>query len=385
MKKVVFIVLFVLFLIMVPIISLTTFDKPFLYYENRWVAAMPEYNKEDLYSGKYLNCLDAFLSERIILRDNMMAAGTSFKLSILGKTVVGDVVIGDNVLLPYHLPSNANYSSIQASIDECTQNVEKIAAAVDDAGAKFMYVGIPEQSSVFRDRYPAHLNSNTKVLEFIENGFFAKLEEYEVENINFKDVFENEDVMRLYSKTDHHFNYYGAFEVYKEIINTLGHTPLDEDELLFEEVDMPFLGSRNRKLFNAYNSADKLIIANPKIPVTFWRYDNGKRVADRLFEINKDDEYITYNAYMGGDFAETIIKTNRPHLPRLLIVGDSFTNPLETLLYLNFDETRSLDYRYYSEKNIAEYLSDYTPDIVLMIRDDINYLHAGGNGNCMLE
>lgn len=36
---------------------------------------------------------------------------------------------------------------------------------------------------------------------------------------------------------------------------------------------------------------------------------------------------------MGGDIGESVITTNRPKLPNILIYGDSFTNPLETLLW----------------------------------------------------
>ena len=81
------------------------------------------------------------------------------------------------------------------------------------------------------------------------------------------------------------------------------------------------------------------------------------------------------------DKAETILRTDRPELPNLLIFGDSFTNPLETLFYTGFNETRSLDLRYYDQKGILEYLEEYRPDVVICIRDDTAYLSTEGNGN----
>ena len=81
------------------------------------------------------------------------------------------------------------------------------------------------------------------------------------------------------------------------------------------------------------------------------------------------------------DKAETILRTGRPELPNLLIFGDSFTNPLETLFYTGFNETRSLDLRYYDRKGILEYLEEYRPDVVICIRDDTAYLSTEGNGN----
>ena len=87
-----------------------------------------------------------------------------------------------------------------------------------------------------------------------------------------------------------------------------------------------------------------------------------------------------YDYYMGGDIGETIIKTNRPGLPRVLVIGDSFTNPLEGILYTSCDEMRSLDYRHYDGENILDYIADYQPDVVLYVRDDLTCITTEGNG-----
>ena len=52
-------------------------------------------------------------------------------------------------------------------------------------------------------------------------------------------------------------------------------------------------------------------------------------------------EKVQYSVYMGGDMAETVVCTNRPELPSILIVGDSFTNPVEALCVYSFHEIRS--------------------------------------------
>ena len=64
----------------------------------------------------------------------------------------------------------------------------------------------------------------------------------------------------------------------------------------------------------------------------------------------------------------------------MLVVGDSFTNALESILYTSFDEMRSLDFRHYTEKSIYAYLDDYHPDVLLLIRDELSFLLTTGNG-----
>ena len=98
-----------------------------------------------------------------------------------------------------------------------------------------------------------------------------------------------------------------------------------------------------------------------------------------------EDLPTTYNLYMGGDYGETILETNRPELPDVLVFGDSFTNALETLLYNSFDEMRSLDLRHYTDKTLRDYITDYQPDIVICVMNDTFYYTQSGNGNVWPE
>ncbi len=105
--------------------------------------------------------------------------------------------------------------------------------------------------------------------------------------------------------------------------------------MTIEQIERPFLGSRSRKLLGEYPTDDKLYRFTLGTPVPFTREDNGKPVASTVVNENFNN---VYDYYMGGDIGETIIKTNRPGLPRVLVVGDSFTNPLEGILYTSCDE-----------------------------------------------
>ena len=80
------------------------------------------------------------------------------------------------------------------------------------------------------------------------------------------------------------------------------------------------------------------------------------------------------------DIAETIIDTGREELPTLLLYGDSFSNPLECLLWRDFNVTYCVDFRYETEKTLDDYLEEYRPDVVLCVRDETTFLSADGNG-----
>ena len=163
-------------------------------------------------------------------------------------------------------------------------------------------------------------------------------------------------------------------------------TPLDYDDMIFEKIDLPFYGSRSRKLFGEYSDKEVMYIGYPKNDIDYQRSDDGGEPYKEVFAMPTGN-FAAYTVYMGGDMAETVIKTGegRENLPNILMIGDSFTNPLETLLYYNCNEFRSLDFRYYTKKSVVQYLEEYKPDIVVYLRDSGSYLNEEGNGNMNLN
>ena len=153
----------------------------------------------------------------------------------------------------------------------------------------------------------------------------------------------------------------------------------EEEDFRWKVLDKPFYGSRNRRLYDTSLITDQLLIYEPAEDLAFERFDYGSPAAPEVF-VFTDEDYVEYNIYMGGDIGETVIRTNRPELPSVLLFGDSFTNAFETFLYRSFDETRSLDLRSYSSKTLPEYIEEYRPDLVVCLRDDTAYTAFSGNG-----
>ena len=83
---------------------------------------------------------------------------------------------------------------------------------------------------------------------------------------------------------------------------------------------------------------------------------------------------------MGGDWANTVIETDRPTKPNILIYGDSFTNPIECMIWHDFNTVYAYDFRHYSEDTLDELIARYEPAAVVCIRDYEAILNAAGNG-----
>ena len=149
-------------------------------------------------------------------------------------------------------------------------------------------------------------------------------------------------------------------------------------EISIAETQSDLLGTYNRKLYDLSPVREAMQAVQTPFP-EYERLDNGAASDTPLIRIRGSGQSL-YGDYMGGDIAETIVRTTRPALPRILIVGDSFTNALELLAVFDFDEMRSLDYRHFDGPALSDYIRAYRPDYVLILRDDVSCLGSDGNG-----
>ena len=396
---------FCIVIFLVPVLTKLSKNSDYSIFENRNLATPPVLSFDsnnsdasvtwDKTLGDYMSSWDVYFSDHIFQRDKILMMKNLIDINILKRPVVNDVIIQKDLLLPFN-----NYNLTVT--DEFKVNNEwaayvmsnllsDVKTLVEGYGGKFVYIGVPEQYSMFRDFYPKYLNNNGERLSFIETNFFHYLNEKKIDNIDMREEFlKTDDYTKYYFDTDHHYNFFGAFLTYQILMNKLNETynaglpVLTENDIDFVKLENPFYGSRNRKLYSRYNSTDKLYYYTEKNPLPFTRQDDGKESYSYIFDLPAKDDTtspMTYNIYMGGDKGETIIRTNRDNLPNALIFGDSFSNPLETFLYHSFNEMRSVDMRHYYKSTIMEYIKEYKPDYVFCIRDDTMYLSFTGNGD----
>lgn len=357
------------------------------YYENRTLAAFPALTWESLWDGGFGAAFESWYSDHIPGRTTLLKADAKVQMDILKRPVVNDAVVTEDALLPFMDYGEQSPEEYARQAADIAGDLQKLNAHIEAGGGSFYYIGFPEQRVYFGDQYPDYLNSHAAEYGAADGAFAAALAERGVRFLDMGAVYDRlGHPAEFYSAVDHHYTYYGAYAAYRAILDAFAADGWDlpaltEEDINFVELPNPYIGSRNRKLYNLWPNTEKAVTGVQKEPVPFTRRDNGEPSEKPLFATPAAD-YLptTYNLYMGGDFAETVLETDRPELPDVLIFGDSFTNALETLLYASFDETRILDLRHYTEKSLKDYIAEYRPDLVLCIQNDTFYYTATGNG-----
>ena len=375
-------------LVAVPLgIALWSHKETSAYYENRTLAARPELTAESLRTGSYGSDFESWFSDHTPGRTTLLKLDTAVQLKLLRRPVVNDIVMdAEGVLVPKLDFGEWIRQSYEETVPPLAEKYGKLNDHIEETGAEFYFIGFPEQRIYFEDRFPDYLNNHETEAAVADEVFMTALEAAGIRALDMRQVYAQQGKpAEYYSVVDHHYNYYGAYAGYRAIMERLAADGWDlpvltEEDVQFKELPNPYIGSRNRKLYNLWENEEKAAIL-AEVPVPFTRTDNGQPSEKPLFVVPaQEDLPTTYNLYMGGDFAETVLETNRPELPDVLIFGDSFTNALETLLYASFDETRILDLRHYTEQSLKDYITEHRPDIVLCVMNDTFYYTTTGNG-----
>ncbi len=350
--------------------------------ENRWLASFPEISAQGLLSGKSFDDLEGYLKDHFAGRTQLLKLGTGYEMKLRRKPIVSDVVIAEKALLPEAPIPDYRTDWLAGKAERMAARLEEIQRVTQENGGVFLYVSVPEQRTALRDFYPDWMENGMAYYEAVAEAFSAAMQAHGVEALDLTADMTAAGVENCYSLVDHHYNLYGAKISTEAVCARLSEMGVAIDVSGAEIADsgIAFVGTYDRKLYG-FSPLQQTLQTDIGEPIAYQRWDNGERTDAPLIDAREGSDAY-YTAYMGGDKAETVLKMDAQQtLPRVLLVGDSFTNAMECLLYRGCRELRSLDFRHYTEKTLTDYIAEYQPDAVIILRDDISSLEETGNGN----
>lgn len=391
-KKIANIVLVLAFAGFLAAAMVITLGKPqggWSYYENRTLAQMEELTPQTLWDGTFANSVEPTLQDHAAGRNTLLKLSAWMDMELFHRPVVNQVIPAEGMLLSWNPYETPDPELIQQQADAMAGQLGELRDVVESCGGKFYYVAVPGQYTYFEETHPDFLNNRATYTDLEIPAFQQAMEDQGVTLIEMGEILAQQgNPPEYYSTVDYHYTFGGAYATYLAILERINQdfdhslAVLDEDSLVRETLPNPYLGSRARKVFGLWETDEKLEIGLPSQPIPFSRTDNGQEVPATVYTLpGNDTDEVAYAAYMGGDIAETVIDTGRDELPSLLIYGDSFTNPVEGLMYYSFDEMRTIDLRHYKDMTLADYIALYQPDVVVGIRDYESLLSTDYNGS----
>ena len=359
------------------------------YYENRNLSAFPEITAESVLSGQVFDDLETLFCDYAAWRTPALKAVTWADLNVFHRPVVNDIVVTDDALLEqlYTMPDTADDIARKAA-DVAADNAA-LRDQIEAYGGHYCYIAVPCQYAYYEDEYPSYLENRSAYTAAELAALNSAMDAQGITHVDMGPIFDSLGHLPAFSsKVDNHYGLLGAYETYRAAVQKLNGDyglalsfPEEGTDVTFSALPNPYMGSRTRKLLGLRGDNEKLLTAAFREDIPFTRLDNWQEVASAVYDLPAtEDEARPYGLYMGGDIAETCIRTDRPSLPTALIFGDSFTNAVESLAYYSFDEMRSVDLRHYKTQSISDYIAAYQPDVVICIRDYEALLSRSDNG-----
>ena len=275
----------------------------------------------------------------------------------------------------------------RGTVESFVEATSSFAHCVEKRGVPFLYVQLPGKFALEEDLMPegvAHDNPNE-----VAQQTLSGLVERGVRTLNLVRVFATTraDVEANFFRTDHHWRAHAAFKAAGLVAHELADI-LDDQELCNPpELDIgnwemstlrqSFLGSYGRRTGRWFAGLDDFEYFTPKFETNIWRYRSGKLKAQGNFKKSVlEFRYLSRPIHarnMFGIFGsdgkeETFVNGLTRSKARILIVKDSFSNPMAGFLSTVCRNVTKADPRRFSSPDDAiNFVEKYRPDVVLMV------------------
>ncbi|MDO4540524.1 MAG: hypothetical protein Q4B48_05435 [Syntrophomonadaceae bacterium] len=213
----------------------------------------------------------------------------------------------------------------------------------------------------------------------IEHEFAASLAGRLDERIHFSNIAVRslEDYQRRFFKTDHHWNPAGQYEGYQQLVALLrgeGASCYETDTVLFE--DVRYHGYKSR-LLDDYAIFDTFAALKPAVPehkvyTNYKRRDYGQVEAYEKGLYSPERGFDHYGACNGPDCGLVEFRFDQPEKGNLLVVAESFSNPINRLIAAHYNNAYIIDLRNYEKDcgrrfDFGDFVAEHDVDQVLFL------------------
>lgn len=358
------ILIFTAFILIFFFLFLIMPDVVFSEQENRELTQVPQFNLEDLFSGKFTKKFETYTTDQFPLRDNWISIKARSEM-LIGKKENKGVYLCDNDTLieRYKAPDKKQLKT----------NIDAVRALSENADVPVYFGLIPGASEIHSYLLPKNApnDSQKEVIDFCYKNSGAK-------NIDIYAALKSHSNEYIFYRTDHHWTSLGAFYGYKSIMDTMGHNAFSLSSFNRRTATDRFYGTVYSKSGINWVKPDTIeIFAEQDDATTVMNYSEGEPIKSAMYDYDYLEKKDKYSMFMGGITPLLTIETANTDAPALLIVRDSYMDSLLPFLQGNFSKIYVLDLRYYKtqlmQSSIQDFIKDNSIDEVLVCYSVYNF------------
>lgn len=304
---------------------------------------------------------------------------------LTGRSICNQVMLLSNGML-------TNLNPEKEDMRPAADAISALAAFSEDEGAQFLYVLSPAkmdaENALLIPGESDHSNENGDEL-------LSMLRAAGVDTLDLREALARtpEQIEQYFFRTDHHWNFTGAFEAYRILTAQLAerfpaaNIDLSRADIANWEAHTLrswMLGSQGKRTGIYFGGTDDITYYTPRFAAEsscdIPAYSGGSAYYEGSFEDAnlRTDEYLRsrpdyftsspYDMYIGGEYALVRHRSDSaPSALRVVIVKDSFVIPVQAFLSTQFQYIDVLDPRYESAETVAEHICAVQPDVVIVM------------------
>lgn len=296
--------------------------------ENRELSKRPGISSSSLLDGSFAEQLGLYSADHFPLRSKWLNLNSKLREEI-GDGIINGVYAADDMLLGAD-------TSRRASSGSCAAEINRFAR--DHSGAVYV-VAVPTSSGVYRERLPEYLDDYRESQQI--SDFYDKLNK-DIKRIDAYNILKMLNSNYIYYRSDTKWTSYGAYCVYRTVIQKLGFLPTTFDKYSIRHVTSDFRG-------NLYNRS---LCTSVKPDIMDFYYCSGGAevlsctgvckdktiVSKRIYDEQQLESDYLYNAYLGESIPLLRIKTSVNNERKLLVIKDSYADCFIPFLTQHYSE-----------------------------------------------
>ena len=296
--------------------------------ENRQLASFPEFSFSALKDGSYGKQLNEYITDHFFMREKWVSAQAYIK-SDMGEKIMNGVYMDNERLLDAEISSRCISGKNINAINEFFKN---------HTGMVY-FTAVPTSSGVYGDILPEYLLTNPEKnqINALYNGLTDGIRKIDAYNI-LRMLNDN----YIYYRNDTKLTSYGAYYVYRTVIQKLGFQPLSYDKYTIKHITSDFRGNLyNKCLYNGTKS-DILDIYNysggAEVTGCTAYSNNGMTYRKALNDESFLESGDMYRMYLGKEEPFIKIKTSVNNEKKLLLIKDSYADCFIQFLIQHYSE-----------------------------------------------
>ena len=333
--------------------------------------------------GSFKNFIDhvhsAYVSDDLVGKNDLIHINGAFARAT-NRRIYNNVALLKNGML-------ASSTSYPVDITGQGEALVELSNFVESQDGHFLYVQAGNKADLPGETL---LTGMTDYNDENADHLLAFLKAAQVNCLDLRPVLnaDAEALEKYYFKTDHHWNFDGAFVGFGMIAEKLSELvegqPLDctyTDPQMWNTYVLKdhFLGSRGKRVGKYYAGVDDVKYYTPKFDtdMSFTVHRYNSLVKGTFEETVMQSEYLErtdymttnpYALYIGGDYPLVFHRNDQaPNDMKVLMIKDSYTLPVQAFMSTLFSEIDVIDPRHFSESTIIEYVDQHDFDLVIFM------------------